>query len=114
MGIASYDFDCWAAVFVKAMPDWQVFIAELSASPLTSAIAWTYCSLKHRRRHHVARPAARIIAVMFGAALTMIRHTRTEEASGRNELILGRPVGRYANLLQPCSFPVEEACWQAY
>lgn len=28
----------------------------------------------------------------------MIRHTRTEEASGRNELILGRPVGRYANL----------------
>ena len=28
----------------------------------------------------------------------MIRHTRTEEESGRNELILGRPVGRYANL----------------
>jgi len=38
------------------------------------------------------------IAVMIGAALTMIRHTRTEEASGRNELILGRPVGRYSNL----------------
>jgi putative exporter of polyketide antibiotics len=30
------------------------------------------------------------MAVMLGAALTTIRHTRTEEASGRTELIFSK------------------------
>jgi ABC-2 type transport system permease protein len=84
--------------FVKAMPDWQVFIAELSKSPLTSAILGPIVPLSIEGAILWRGLLQASIAVMFGAALTMIRHIRTEEASGRNELILGRPVGRYANL----------------
>jgi ABC-2 type transport system permease protein len=84
--------------FVKAMPDWQVFIAELSASPVTSAMLGPIVPLSIEGAILWRGLLQASIAVMFGAALIMIRHTRTEEASGRNELILGRPVGRYANL----------------
>nr|WP_312579225.1 hypothetical protein [Sedimentibacter sp.] len=84
--------------FVKAMPDWQVFIAELSQSPLTSALLGPVVPLKLEGAILWRGMLQACITVMFGAALTMIRHTRTEEMSGRNELILGRPVGRYANL----------------
>lgn len=84
--------------FVKAMPDWEVFIAELSASPLTAALLGPIVPLSIEGAIMWRGLLQGSIAVMFGAALTMIRHTRTEEASGRNELILGRSVGRYANL----------------
>ncbi len=84
--------------FVKAMPDWQVFIAELSASPVTSALLGPVVPLSIEGAILWRGLLQASIAVMIGAALTMIRHTRTDEASGRNELILGRPVGRYANL----------------
>jgi len=83
---------------VKAMPDWRVFIAELSASPLTSAILGPIVPLSIEGAILWRGLLQASVAVMFGAAFVMIRHTRTEEASGRNELILGRPVGRYANL----------------
>lgn len=84
--------------FVKTMPDWQVFITELSDSPLTSALLGPVVPLSLEGAILWRGVLQASITVMFGAALTMIRHTRTEEASGRNELILGRPVGRYANL----------------
>lgn len=84
--------------FTKAMPDWQMFLAELSESPVTSAILGPIVPLSIEGAILWRGLVQASIAVMFGAALTMIRHTRTEEASGRNELILGRPVGRYANL----------------
>ena len=84
--------------FVKAMPDWRVFIAELSKSPVTSAILGPIVPLSIEGAIMWRGLLQASIAVMLGAALTMIRYTRTEEASGRNELILGRPVGRYANL----------------
>lgn len=84
--------------FVKAMPDWQVLIAELSASPLTASMLGPIVPLSIEGAILWRGLLQASIAVMFGAALTMIRQTRTEEASGRNELILGRPVGRYANL----------------
>ncbi|MDF3003062.1 MAG: hypothetical protein K0Q48_3181, partial [Bacillota bacterium] len=84
--------------FVKAMPDWQVFIGELSASPVTSAMLGPIVPLSIEGAILWRGMLQASIAVMFGAALIMIRHTRTEEASGRNEMILGRPVGRYANL----------------
>ncbi len=84
--------------FVKAMPDWRVFIAELSQSPVTSAILGPIVPLSIEGAILWRGVLQASIAVMFGAALIMIRHTRTEEASGRIELILGRPVGRYANL----------------
>jgi ABC-2 type transport system permease protein len=84
--------------FVKAMPDWRMFIAELSASPLTSAILGPIVPLSLEGAILWRGLLQASIAVMFGAALITIRHTRTEEASGRNELVLGRPVGRYANL----------------
>ncbi|MBR0600278.1 ABC transporter permease [Sinanaerobacter chloroacetimidivorans] len=84
--------------FVKAMPDWQVFIAELSASPVTAAMLGPIIPLSIEGAILWRGLLQASIAVMFGAALIMIRHTRTEEASGRNELILGRSVGRYANL----------------
>lgn len=84
--------------FVQSMPDWRTFIAELSASPVTSAILGPIFPLSIEGAILWRGLLQASMAVMFGAALTMIRHTRTEEASGRNELILGRPVGRYANL----------------
>jgi len=84
--------------FTKAIPDWQMFLAELSASPVTSAILGPIVPLSIEGAILWRGLVQASIAVMFGAALTMIRHTRTEESSGRNELILGRPVGRYANL----------------
>src|SRR5690606_22050853 len=84
--------------FTKAMPDWQMFIYELSASPITSAILGPIVPLSIEGAILWRGLLQAIITVMFGASLTVIRHTRTEEASGRNELILGRPVGRYANL----------------
>ena len=84
--------------FVKAMPDWQVFITELSASPLTSALLGPIVPLSIEGAILWRGLLQATIAVMFGAGLSLIRHTRTEEASGRNELILGRSVGRYANL----------------
>jgi len=84
--------------FVKAMPDWQVYITELSSSPLTASLLGPIVPLSIEGAILWRGLLQASIAVMIGAALTMIRHTRTEEASGRNELILGRPVGRYANL----------------
>jgi len=84
--------------FLKAMPDWQMFISELSASPITSAMLGPIVPLSIEGAILWRGLLQASIAVMFGASLIMIRHTRTEEASGRNELILGRPIGRYANL----------------
>ncbi|KUO49869.1 MAG: hypothetical protein APF76_01100 [Desulfitibacter sp. BRH_c19] len=84
--------------FVKAMPDWQVFITELSASPLTSSLLGPVVPLSMEGAILWRGLLQASIIVMIGAGITMIRHTRTEETSGRNELILGRPVGRYANL----------------
>lgn len=84
--------------FLKAMPDWQVFITELSASPLTSSLLGPVVPLSMEGAILWRGLLQASIIVMIGAALTMLRHTRTEETSGRNELILGRPVGRYANL----------------
>lgn len=80
------------------MPDWQMFLDELSESPVTTAILGPIVPLSIEGAILWRGLVQASIAVMFGAALTMIRHTRTEEESGRNELILGRPVGRYANL----------------
>jgi ABC-2 type transport system permease protein len=84
--------------FTKAMPDWQMFLDELSESPVTVAILGPIVPLSIEGAIMWRGLVQASIAVMLGAALTMIRHTRTEETSGRNELILGRPVGRYANL----------------
>jgi len=84
--------------FVKAMPDWQAYIVELSGSPLTSALLGPVVPLSIEGAILWRGILQASITVMIGAALTIIRHTRTEETSGRNELILGRPVGRYANL----------------
>lgn len=84
--------------FVKAMPDWQMFITELSASPLTSSLLGPVVPLSIEGAILWRGILQASITVMIGAAITVIRHTRTEESTGRNELIFGRPVGRYANL----------------
>ncbi|RBP57011.1 ABC-2 type transport system permease protein [Alkalibaculum bacchi] len=84
--------------FVKGMADWKIFITELSESPLTSALLGPVVPLSIEGAILWRGLLQASITVMIGAAFTMIRHTRTEETSGRNELILGRPVGRYANL----------------
>lgn len=84
--------------FVKAMPDWQIFITELTKSSLTSTLLGPVAPLSMEGAILWRGMLQASIAVMIGAAFTVIRHTRTEETSGRNELILGRAVGRYANL----------------
>lgn len=84
--------------FTKAMSDWRLFLAELSESPVTAAILGPIVPLSIEGAILWRGLLQASIAVMLGAALTMIRHTRTEEGAGRSELILGRPVGRYAPL----------------
>lgn len=84
--------------FVGAMPDWQTFIAELSASPLASAYLGPIFPLSMEGAILWRAMLQGATVVMMGTALTVIRHTRTEEQAGRTELISGRAVGRYANL----------------
>ncbi|WP_312813563.1 hypothetical protein [Sedimentibacter sp.] len=84
--------------FVKAMPDWRLFIEELSESAITSAWLGPIYPLSLEGAILWRGMLQAAIVVLFGAAFTVIRHTRTEEMSGRSELILGKPVGRYANV----------------
>ena len=70
----------------------RCFLDELSESPITTTILGPIVPLQHRRCHPVARSGASFHCSAFGAALTMIRHTRTDGRIRRNELILGRPV----------------------
>lgn len=83
--------------FVNAMPDWRVFIEELSESALTSAWLGPIYPLSLEGAILWRGMLQAAIVVLLGAAFTVIRHTRTEEMSGRSELILGKSVGRYAN-----------------
>ena len=84
--------------FVKSMPDWQFYIEELSNSPLTSALLGPVVPLNMEGAIMWRGLLQASITVMLGAAITVIRHTRTEESTGRNELLLSKPVGPYANL----------------
>ncbi|GMA08345.1 tetronasin ABC transporter integral membrane protein [Tetragenococcus halophilus subsp. flandriensis] len=84
--------------FVKAMPDWRGFITELSSSPLTSALLGPIVPLSIEGAILWRGILQASIAIMMATAFITIRHTRSEEASGRNELIFGKPIGRYANL----------------
>lgn len=90
--------------FTKAMSDWQMFIKELSSSPLTAALLGPVVPLSIEGAIMWRGMLQASITVMLGAAITVIRHTRTEEVSGRNELILGRSIGRYANLTSALIF----------
>lgn len=84
--------------FVTALPDWQEFIAELSASPLVGAVLGPIVPLTLAGAVIWRSSVQAAMAVAIGSALTVIRHTRTEEEKGRSELIRGRVVGRQANL----------------
>ena len=84
--------------FIGAIPDWKEFIAELSASPLTSAWLGPIVPLSKEGAILWRGMLQSAIAVMLGSSLTAIRHTRTEEQAGRSELVLGRAVGRHAPL----------------
>ncbi len=84
--------------FVTAMPDWRLFIEELSESPLTSAWLGPVYPLNLEGAILWRGMLQAAIVIMFGAALTLVRHTRSEESSGRSELVLGKSVGRYANV----------------
>lgn len=84
--------------FVNSLPDWQEFITELSSMQLTAALLGPIKPLSLEGAILWRGMLQSSIVVMFGAAFTTIRHTLTEEVSGRNELILGKPVGRFANL----------------
>lgn len=84
--------------FVMALPNWQEFIAELSVNPLTGALLGPIVPLTMAGaiiwRSAIQGTAAVAIASLF----TVIRHTRTEEETGRSELIRGGVVGRNAPL----------------
>ncbi|HYE83387.1 MAG TPA: hypothetical protein VEG39_14620 [Clostridia bacterium] len=84
--------------FVGAMADWQKFLGELSGNPLTSALLGPIVPLSREGAVLWRGMLQSAIAIMIGSAFTVIRHTRTEEESGRSELILGCAVGRHAYL----------------
>ncbi|MGI5837656.1 MAG: ABC transporter permease [Chloroflexota bacterium] len=89
----------WGQVsFVMALPDWREFVTEMIANPLTGAILGPVMpvSVAGAIIWRSAVQGAMVLAI--ASLLTMIRHTRTEEESGRTEMIRGGVVGRYANL----------------
>jgi len=84
--------------FVTAMSNWQEFISELSANPLVTAWLGPIVPLSKEGAVLWRGMLQSAMTIMIGSSFTVIRHTRTEEESGRSELILGRSVGKYANM----------------
>jgi ABC-2 type transport system permease protein len=84
--------------FVMALPDWQNFIAELSANPLTSGFLGPVVPLSLAGAIIWRSAVQGAMAVAIGSFLTIIRHTCTEEETGRSELLRGGAVGRHAAL----------------
>lgn len=82
--------------FINSMVDWQQFMAELSANPLTNAILGPIVPLSKEGAILWRGMLQGAIALMIGSSFTVIRHTRSDEESGRYELIYGNGKGRYA------------------
>ncbi len=87
----------WGQIsFTMAMPDWQAFLAELSASPLTGAILGPIVPLTLEGAIMWRSTVQGAMVLMISAPLVVIRHTRSEETSGRAELYLSRPTDKFA------------------
>lgn len=87
----------WGQIsFTMAMPDWQVFLAELSASPLTAAILGPIVPLSFEGAILWRSMVQGALVLVIAIPLVVIRHTRSEEASNRAEFYLSRPVGKFA------------------
>lgn len=87
----------WGQIsFTLAMPDWQAFLTELSASPLTEAILGPIVPLTMEGAIMWRSTVQGALVLMIAAPLVVIRHTRSEEASSRAEFYLSRPVGKFA------------------
>ena len=84
--------------FIESMADWQKFMAELSANPLTNAILGPIVPLSKEGVVLWRGLLQSSIVVMIGSSFTAIRHTRTDEEFGRYELIYGNGKGRYASI----------------
>lgn len=84
--------------FIESMPDWQKFMAELSANPLTNAFLGPIVPLSKEGAVLWRGMLQASIIVMIGSSFTAIRHTRSDEESGRYELIYGNGKGRYASI----------------
>lgn len=82
--------------FIGSMADWREFMAELSANALTNAILGPIVPLSKEGAVLWRGMLQSSIAVMIGSSFTAIRHTRSDEESGRYELIYGNGKGRYA------------------
>ena len=87
----------WGQItFNLAMPDWQVFLAELSASPMTGAILGPIVPLTLEGAIMWRSMVQAAMILMIAVPLVVIRHTRSEEASNRAEFYLSRPIGKFA------------------
>lgn len=84
--------------FIGSMADWREFMAELSANALTNAILGPIVPLSKEGAVLWRGMLQSSIAVMIGSSFTAIRHTRSDEESGRYELIYGNGKGRYASI----------------
>lgn len=84
--------------FIVALPDWQNFIAELSASPLAGSLLGPVVPLSLAGAIIWRSSIQGAMIVALGSLLTVIRHTRTEEEKGRSELIRGGMAGYHAGL----------------
>jgi ABC-2 type transport system permease protein len=81
-----------------AYQDIQLFIAELSTNSLISSILGP--GMSSNIAGVVVWRSTGQIAIILGIAmmLTVIRHTRSEEESGRSEMLRAYVTGRYASL----------------
>lgn len=86
------------ASFINAMPDWEKFLSELSANALTNAYLGPIVPLSREGAVLWRGMLQSAMIVMLGSSFTAIRHIRSEEESGRTELVIGCAVSKYAYL----------------
>ncbi len=96
--ILPFVFAVSTASSMGAVENLQEFISELAGNPLISSILGPIIS-STAAGVVVWRATGQIVIIMsIASLLTVIRHTRTEEETGRSELIRAYVTGRHATL----------------
>ncbi|MEM8530479.1 MAG: hypothetical protein AAGF95_06535 [Chloroflexota bacterium] len=84
--------------FINALPDWESFLAELTANPLTTAWLGPVVPLTTTGAIIWRSALQAAMVSLIASVLLVIRHTRADETTGRSELLRSGIVGRHALL----------------
>lgn len=81
-------------------------LSEFHKDPLISALLGPIISVNLSGAIVWRGMSQLALALGIGSLLMVIRHTRTDEETGRSELIRAYPIGRYANLTAALILPI--------